>query len=186
MSTQPAYDASLLASAPQVTREMKQEGYNPYLLAEESKPKPAKKTPVVPVGKELPANPPRKQPFFRTRNGIITIVVLVLVILAAVIGGAVGGTRHKSHTNTTNPFSSSSSNGQAVGVATTGSPTATITTTLTSIIASTAQPGGQVESQTTTITSTITEFAAATSTGGGANGVGTSNPFKSQSRRFEN
>ncbi|KAJ4490493.1 hypothetical protein J3R30DRAFT_92084 [Lentinula aciculospora] len=197
-----SYDSSLLAAAPQATREMRQEGYNPYILDQEQKKPKAVASPVPVVGdgsvndltsKEYPPNPnpnaftaQPKKPFYRTRKGIIIIVVLAIIIIAAIIGGAVGGTSHESHTLSTvnssslSSTSSSSSNSQAVqGAGTTinsGSATATITTTLTTVIQSATQPGGAIGPVTTTVTSTITEGAAATSTGStNTNGVGNGN-----------
>lgn len=42
---------------------------------------------------------PSRTSFWRTRNGIITIVVIALVIVGAVVGGAVGGTVGKKSNN---------------------------------------------------------------------------------------
>ncbi|KAJ3755994.1 hypothetical protein EV360DRAFT_85390 [Lentinula raphanica] len=200
-----SYDSSLLASAPQATREMRQEGYNPLILEEEHKSKAiASPIPVVPdqgsaadlTSKEYPPNPnpgefttqPKRLPFYRTRKGMIIIAIVAIVIIAAVIGGAVGGTSHKSHaldtvnssslSSTTSPSSSNSEGVQGAGTNTagSGSATATVTTTLTTVVQSATDPGGVIGPVTTTITSTVTEFAAATSTGSAnTNGVGNQN-----------
>ncbi|KAJ3807749.1 hypothetical protein F5876DRAFT_67857 [Lentinula aff. lateritia] len=188
-----SYDSSLLAAAPQATREMRQEGYNPHILDQEQKKSNASLAPVVGgsandlTSKEYPPNSNLrdpsalpKTPFYRTRKGIIIIAILAIVIIAAIIGGAVGGTSHKSHTlSTVNSSSSASTDSQAVQGASTntaGSATATITTTLTTVIQSATQPGGAIGPVTTTITSTITESAAPTNTGSAnTNGVGNGN-----------
>ncbi|KIK55645.1 hypothetical protein GYMLUDRAFT_833975 [Collybiopsis luxurians FD-317 M1] len=188
-----SYDASLLASAPQATNAMKREGYDPHLLEQEQKATAAQARAANGNGsgsasdlnaKEYPPYPHtnandrgfpsarRQTPFWRTRNGIIFIVVLSAVVLAAVIGGAVGGTRHKSHAITTpdqNQTSSASgpapaqSVGSASGSASaTGSPTTTITTTFATtipVLSFSGLQGGQ--SITTTITTTETLFAPA-------------------------
>lgn len=39
--------------------------------------------------------PARKPPFWRTRKGILILVVLAVIIIGAIVGGAVGGTRSK-------------------------------------------------------------------------------------------
>ncbi|KLO16499.1 hypothetical protein SCHPADRAFT_995074 [Schizopora paradoxa] len=59
-----------------------------------------------------------KSPWYKTRNGIIVIVIAIIVVLGAVIGGAVGGTRVKggsksTQTTITSIPSSSTTVGQA-------------------------------------------------------------------------
>lgn len=88
----------------------------------------------VPVSTPAPSKPR----WYKTRNGIIAIVIIAIIILGAVIGGAVGGTRgkggSKSSQTTITSISSSASQpqagtgggataGQASGGAQVGSPT---------------------------------------------------------------
>jgi hypothetical protein len=136
-----SYDASLLASAPKATKAMVQEGYNPHIL-DESKSKSAVIEPAQ-LEAASPREPPLnsqqnkpKLPFYRTRTGIITIVIITLVILGAVIGGAVGGTRHSSShaidsTSSAPASSTSATLGGGQGVQGAGSTTTTTTGTTT-------------------------------------------------------
>lgn len=145
-----SYDASLLASAPKATREMVQEGYNPYILDAQTQAR-SKSSQIAPAAVENGENsqPPSKEahlntrttpklPFYRTRTGIIIISLVALAILAAIIGGAVGGTRHSSHAiNSVSSLSSSSSSSSSSATASSnsngaqgvGSGTSTTTTT---------------------------------------------------------
>ncbi len=64
----------------------------------------------------------RRRQWYKTRNGIIGIVVVLLIVLGAAIGGAVGGTRGKSSNkdsgnNTQAPIASNSNNGGTAGIA---------------------------------------------------------------------
>jgi len=72
---------------------------------------------------------PLKRPWYKTRNGIIAIVVITIVVLGAVIGGAVGGTSGKggnknSQTTITaiSPTATASSGGAATAGVATGAP----------------------------------------------------------------
>jgi len=72
---------------------------------------------------------PPKRPWYKTRNGIIAIVVITIVVLGAVIGGAVGGTSGKggnknSQTTITaiSPTATASSGGAATAGVATGAP----------------------------------------------------------------
>ena len=65
-----------------------------------------------------------KVPWYRTRRGVIFIVIGVVLIIAAIVGGAVGGTHHSSHhTTPSNASSSVSGNNSATGVQGTGNVT---------------------------------------------------------------
>lgn len=73
-----------------------QEGYNVDLLNEQATP-PRSTNPQSVVPKEQyqsigPGAGARKVPFWRTRNGLITLAIAAIVIVGAVVGGAVGGT----------------------------------------------------------------------------------------------
>jgi len=95
------YDANLLASAPVATKAQLQDGYDPVLLAEKQTPLPSRRDleAGVPAGETRDtAITPTKQPFYRTKKGIIIIFVAVIVIIAVVVGGAVGGSSHKKKT----------------------------------------------------------------------------------------
>ena len=50
----------------------------------------------------------KKVPWYRTRCGITTIVIIIILIIGGVIGGAIGGTRHSSPHNSTNIIDSAS------------------------------------------------------------------------------
>jgi len=150
------YDTSLLASAPQATREQRQEGYDPYLF--EEKRGNAKKD----IGSAETGYPPNSNPnthpspphprqsalrWFRTSRGILVLVLLALVIIAVVVGGAVGGTRHASShaiTATSSGKSTSSSSSSSA--------------------ASSNSQGVQGVNSTTTLSSSPTTSATATTT----------------------
>ncbi|KAK0502523.1 hypothetical protein EDD18DRAFT_695097 [Armillaria luteobubalina] len=155
------YDEALLAEAPAATKTQLQEGYNPDIL------RPNRTTPVrndtdpdpesqsgPPTSKEhLPLSaesspPSRRIPFWRTRKGIIIIVIAVIVVIGAVVGGAVGGTVGKSSSSNSSdnsvqgggggtqsgitPASSSASgNGQGIEAPTASSETRQTTGTMT-------------------------------------------------------
>ncbi|EIM84371.1 uncharacterized protein STEHIDRAFT_132732 [Stereum hirsutum FP-91666 SS1] len=68
-----------------------------------------------------------KRPWYRTRTGIIAIVIIVLVIIGAVVGGAVGGTRHKSSNNAVVPSPTASASSSASGASSAESAGATST-----------------------------------------------------------
>ncbi|KAG7442071.1 uncharacterized protein BT62DRAFT_922889 [Guyanagaster necrorhizus] len=134
------YDQALLAEAPAATKAQLQEGYNPDIL------RPNRTPPVLsdtepdpesqsgpPTSKEhLPlsagsSSPLRRIPFWRTRKGIIIIVIAVIVVIGAVVGGAVGGTVGKSSNKNNNavvsgssqsgiPAASASSSGSGQGI----------------------------------------------------------------------
>ncbi|KAI9430862.1 hypothetical protein H4582DRAFT_2014538 [Lactarius indigo] len=134
------YDHSLLSSVPGPTRAEKQEGYNVDLL-EESRDHRAPSPPtngatsdhngtlldyspgaVSFARKEDPKTATmndyepveRRVPWYRTRKGIIGIVVVAIVIIAAAVGGGVGGTQHHSNnatkSNATNGVGQSANN----------------------------------------------------------------------------
>ncbi|THH07716.1 hypothetical protein EW146_g9229 [Bondarzewia mesenterica] len=116
------YDQRLLASAPKVTRAEKQGGYNVDLLEEGrrhgSASPPPNASPVSEHGGPsqdiiMPATATAytssKRPWYRTRAGIIGLVVLALVIIGAVIGGAVGGTRSNHHSSSVSSSQTQSS-----------------------------------------------------------------------------
>ncbi|KAF8904913.1 hypothetical protein CPB85DRAFT_952558 [Mucidula mucida] len=117
-STNGHYDQALLAEAQAPTKAQLQEGYNADILR-------PNRTPVrndtsssgprsTPASKEhLPipvTQPPTKQPFWRTRKGMIIIAIVALVIIGAVVGGAVGGTVGKKSNNDNSSTSSKSGN----------------------------------------------------------------------------
>lgn len=68
-----------------------------------------------------PSAPKPHTSFWRTRNGIITIVLVVLVVIGAVVGGAVGGTVTKGSSNKV----AASPSASASATATSASPTST-------------------------------------------------------------
>ncbi|KAG7085876.1 hypothetical protein E1B28_003409 [Marasmius oreades] len=102
------YDQSLLAEAPKATKQMRQEGYNPDILKKnENANRDLERGLGTGASKErlagtstprpslTPTPTPRSPPFYRTKKGVIVIVIATLVVLGAVIGGAVGGTRNR-------------------------------------------------------------------------------------------
>jgi len=101
-----SYDEGLLAKAPQVTREERQGGYDPGILAEKTTIPPvvdpeaannhvSSSTPV-----QRPESAPltkKRVPFYATTKGIVIIVaVFAAIIIAAVVGGVVGSRNHNS------------------------------------------------------------------------------------------
>lgn len=118
----------------------KQRFYDADLLREPAQQRSANATPapVIPAaarsqtdleaghGKEytpLPT-PAYATPWYKTRKGIIAIVIVAIVIIGAVVGGAVGGTVGKSSNKSSNsgqapiagnPSSTSSSAGAGIG-----------------------------------------------------------------------
>ncbi|KAJ3480051.1 hypothetical protein NLI96_g8630 [Meripilus lineatus] len=122
------YDERLLASAPVATRAEKQEGYNVDLLegprnTTSGKNSPPPVPPTVPLASNVDhaENGMRKQesyakyaddtPWYKTKKGLIGIVIVVIVVIAAVVGGAVGGTVGKSNNNDNNNATASSTGG---------------------------------------------------------------------------
>jgi len=172
-----AYDPSLLASAPKATSAMKQGGYDPQLLQDPVSTRSAdnlsgKEYPPYPssaahdraagLPSSNPNTPQRKPAFWRTRNGIILLVLLGIVVLAAIIGGAVGGSKaHKNGNHAiSNPVSGSNSSSSGDSGAH-GSPTATTVSVITSVESFGDKTVTQV------ISSTIVEFAPASTTTSG-------------------
>ncbi|KAI9461948.1 hypothetical protein BJY52DRAFT_1185294 [Lactarius psammicola] len=153
-----SYDRSLLSSVPGPTRAEKQEGYNVDLL-EEGRDRRAPSPPTNGAASDhngtlLDYSPgamsyarkdgpttttndyepiEKRVPWYRTRKGIIGIVMALLVIIAAAVGGGVGGTRHSSksassnNATTTSGVGQSASNGTEQGV---GESNSTSTSTL--------------------------------------------------------
>jgi hypothetical protein len=147
------YDRTLLSSVPDPTRAEKQEGYNVDLLddgrdrrgttpsnelaatatSDHQHGGPtvgyspgavsyARKEEGVASNGLEPVTP--KVPWYRTRRGVIFIVIGAVLIIAAIVGGAVGGTHHSSHhTTPSNASSSVSGNNSATGVQGTGNVT---------------------------------------------------------------
>ncbi|KAI0299045.1 hypothetical protein B0F90DRAFT_1730316 [Multifurca ochricompacta] len=138
------YDHTILSSVPDPTRAEKQEGYNVDLLEESRNPRaitPPNGLSSDQHGPTIDYSPgavsyARKEesrsdhepvtprvPWYRTRRGIIGIVVAVVIVVGAAVGGGVGGTRHSSHSSNSNASNgvgqSGSGNGaqQGVGVA---------------------------------------------------------------------
>ncbi|KAN0141946.1 hypothetical protein V8E53_000408 [Lactarius tabidus] len=140
-----SYDHTLLSSVPDPTRAEKQEGYNVGLL-EESRdrraPSPSANgaapeqngaaaldySPgaVSYARKEEPTATneyeavDKRVPWYRTRKGMIGIVVVALIIIiAAAVGGGVGGSHHshssKNNANGSNEVGQSSNNTQGLG-----------------------------------------------------------------------
>ncbi|KAK0218971.1 hypothetical protein IW262DRAFT_1483336 [Armillaria fumosa] len=173
------YDEALLAEAPAATRTQLQEGYNPDILRPNRTPPVRNDTDPDPESQSGPptskehlplsaeSSPPlRRILFWRTRKGIIIIVIAVIVVIGAVVGGAVGGTVGKSSSGNSSdnsvegggtqsgitPASSlASGNGQGIEGPTASSETrqTTATTTETASVqsnTSSALPGGGVSS----------------------------------------
>ncbi|KAH9980577.1 hypothetical protein BJV74DRAFT_887734 [Russula compacta] len=121
-----SYDRTLLSSVPDPTRAEKQEGYNLDLLDEGRD----RRAPTPPDSNSGPPQDQQqgttvgyspgavgyarkeglenghgpvvaKVPWYRTKWGIIGIVVVLVLIIGGVVGGAVGGTQHSSHKSTT-------------------------------------------------------------------------------------
>ncbi|KAF9221787.1 hypothetical protein BS17DRAFT_243641 [Gyrodon lividus] len=108
-----SYDQNLLDEAPRATRAQMQEGYSVDLLEDRPRRSPSVRSPATPAPAVVPLTPgiaetgsreklgsaaytpASRQSFWRTRNGIITIVLIAVVIVGAVVGGAVGGTAGK-------------------------------------------------------------------------------------------
>ncbi|KAF8487172.1 hypothetical protein DFH94DRAFT_687643 [Russula ochroleuca] len=105
------YDRSLLSSIPKPTRAEKQEGYNIDLL-DEGRDRAATTAQEVQTGATDGYSPgaiglarkegqlengdhvAKKAPWYRTRWGMITIVIIIILIIGGAVGGAVGGTHH--------------------------------------------------------------------------------------------
>ena len=104
----------------------------------------------------------KKVPWYRTRCGITTIVIIIILIIGGVVGGAVGGTRHSSPHNSTNIVDSAS---RTTGASMQGQPAPT--TFKGQQTASTITQGQQSTSTTTQgqqSTSTTTQGQQSTST----------------------
>ncbi|KAK7460664.1 hypothetical protein VKT23_009379 [Stygiomarasmius scandens] len=124
-STNGHYDQSLLAQAAAPTRQQLQEGYQTDLLAPKSSSIPSSRTAdrdyesgvagmaAASSSKEHLANTAvsprdgpvmaqRRTPFWRSRNGIIALVVAFVVIVAVAVGVGVGVTRNNGNNNAGN------------------------------------------------------------------------------------
>jgi len=156
-----SYDQTLLGDAPRATRAQLQEGYNVDLLEQPPrrtssvrKPPPqipaqlpptAPLTPAIPEtvpGEKfasapyIPQAPEPRTSFWRSRKGVITVVLIALIVIGAVVGGAVGGTVKKSSNNTTgtnNPGTSGSAPFTPISVSTSTSAAETQTGTQTGV-----------------------------------------------------
>ncbi|KAF9023804.1 hypothetical protein BDZ89DRAFT_1136448 [Hymenopellis radicata] len=125
-STNGHYDQTLLAEAQAPTRAQLQEGYNADILRPNRTPalndtssSGPRSTPASKEHLPIPVTqPPTKQPFWRTRKGMIIIAIAALVIIGAVVGGAVGGTVGKNNNNSST--SSSTAPGPTISNATQG------------------------------------------------------------------
>ncbi|KIK98382.1 hypothetical protein PAXRUDRAFT_823935 [Paxillus rubicundulus Ve08.2h10] len=170
-----SYDQNLLDEAPRATRAQLQEGYSVDLLEDRprrslSMRKPATPAPTAAIVPLTPgiaetgsrekissATPASRLSFWRTRNGIITIVIIALVIIGAVVGGAVGGTAGKNSSN--NLEGSTGSSGADTSVLT---PPSTTSAPLLSVPSITSSAGNQ-----------------GVGAGGGASQVGSTSPTTS-------
>ncbi|EKM52824.1 uncharacterized protein PHACADRAFT_176833 [Phanerochaete carnosa HHB-10118-sp] len=142
-----SYDERLLDSAPVVTREAKQEGYNVDLLDDSRRAgssSPETRAPLASnhghaeaalASKEQLAPYPaaRPIPWWKTKKFIVFSVIFAVVAIAAIVGGAVGGSVH--HHNKSNSTDTS-------GSQTSSSPTATGTTAANATSGNSNQNGG--------------------------------------------
>jgi len=181
-----SYDQNLLDEAPRATRAQLQEGYSVDLL--EDRPRrsasmrspatPAPTTAVVPLTPGIAetgsrekfgsATPASRQSFWRTRNGIITIVVIAVVIIGAVVGGAVGGTAGKKSSNN-NTGDSTGTSGDKTSSLTVPSTTASSSTTPS--VNSQGVGGGGGGGQIGSISTTTSAPETAPTVGLGAEGI---------------
>lgn len=164
----------------------KQRFYDADLLLDPAQQRSANATPapVVPAtrsqtdleaghGKEYTPTPPapvHATPWYKTRKGIIGLIILAIVIIAAVVGGAVGGTVGKNNNN-----KSSDSNGQAPIAGPSSSATSTVSSGGAGISSGGGAPIGSSTS-TTEESSTAENQPIATGTsssGGGVAPIGT-------------
>ncbi|KAH8114852.1 hypothetical protein DFH11DRAFT_1726335 [Phellopilus nigrolimitatus] len=128
MSNGARYDKALLDNAPEVTSQQRQRFYDADLLYDDANQQHGARnpngTPAPGVGatavarsntlgrpnadvetgrtKEYAPLPPpsvRARPWYKSRVGILAIIVLVLVVIGAVVGGAVGGTQANKNKN---------------------------------------------------------------------------------------
>ncbi|OCB85970.1 hypothetical protein A7U60_g6864 [Sanghuangporus baumii] len=159
MSNNTSYDKALLDEAPEVTPQQRQRFYDADLLNDDRQRDGLPAGAAAPIaarsntdleagvvhGKrskeyaQLPLSSTAirsstKTPWYKTRKGIIGLVILAIVIIGAVVGGAVGGTVGKNDDDnsdfsiSTVP-STSSSTEQGSGTAPIASPSPTPTTT---------------------------------------------------------
>jgi len=143
MSSSNHYDEHLLGSAPEATKEQRQEGYNVNLL-EQNKPgqvgslKTVELTPrstdvesAFPVPKKYDVVPNEKGALhtrlLQSTKGKIAIFIALIVIIGAIVGGAVGGTVGKHNNLVSNSLSSTSNSTSASA----GAPKTASTSTLT-------------------------------------------------------
>ncbi|KAG8215455.1 hypothetical protein J3R82DRAFT_9071 [Butyriboletus roseoflavus] len=158
-----SYDQNLLDEAPRATRAQLQEGYNVDLLEQPPRrtlsvrnpppqiPHPASVGVPLTLGvaeagsgekfsspTHIPATP--KPSFWRSRNGIITILVIVLVVVGAIVGGAVGGTVKKSSVNTVGTTGTGSTSSS--GITTAGVSNSSTNTASQGIGAGSSRPAG--------------------------------------------
>ncbi|EJT97163.1 hypothetical protein DACRYDRAFT_25281 [Dacryopinax primogenitus] len=123
----PAYDADLLAQAPEPTKEQKQSGYQTKGLLDEPRVPSPSRTPAPPVPEAeasgtngrtvdllekgslddrsagaVAAAAPVKRPWYRSPKWLIIIgVIVAAIIIAAVVGGVVGS-RNANNNNSAN------------------------------------------------------------------------------------
>ncbi|KAG8908959.1 Protein kinase [Tulasnella sp. 403] len=127
--TMSSYDSKLLKDAPLASKELMQGGYDVNILqdrdveaANSNTPRidpPHDYNPVSPAGRVYdlpPLEKPGRSHFFKTKRGLLTIIVVLFIILAAAIGGGVGGAlSHKNSTSTSNMGNGSDGSGQTGG-----------------------------------------------------------------------
>ncbi|KAL5520397.1 hypothetical protein ACEPAG_9621 [Sanghuangporus baumii] len=171
MSNNTSYDKALLDEAPEVTPEQRQRFYDADLLNDDRRrdggalpagaaaPIGARSDTDLEAGvvhgtrsKEYTQLPPSstafrsltKTPWYKTRKGIIGLVILAIIIIGAVVGGAVGGTVGKDDDNNSDHSVSSTSSSAEQGSGTapiaSSSPTPTTTTQEAPIGSGTASP----------------------------------------------
>ncbi|THH06308.1 hypothetical protein EW145_g4174 [Phellinidium pouzarii] len=135
MSNGASYDKALLDDAPQVTPHQRQRFYDADILLSDANQQqhengtngaagrptgaaaPAQRSNTdiesgrVHSKEYTPLPPPavHRLPWYKSRTGIIAIVIVILVIIGAVVGGAVGGTQaNKNKSSITTPTHSQS------------------------------------------------------------------------------
>ncbi|KAH8834391.1 hypothetical protein DL96DRAFT_1810673 [Flagelloscypha sp. PMI_526] len=123
-----AYDRSLAKAAPTVTNSQIEKGYDANLLQENlpyPKPEPNSGEEAIPCS--------HAPPFWRTRKGILVIVIAITVIIACIIGGAVGGAAEKKNHQGTNGFAhdhDNASTSHTISASNVSQTVAVLTTTL--------------------------------------------------------